>query len=107
MAEARLLLTPNIPTALPLEIEMGSAPADGIFLGEGPESLQLPIPTYEEEYAESGETEGGGRLRSRPTNPTGTVGGFVSGSTVASSWENASALQQTIEMCRRHRGYLT
>lgn len=70
------------------------------------EGFSLPTPQYDEEYAESIDTEGGRRVRSRPQNPTGKIPLQVRGANIAAVWTALSNLQQTVETCRRYGGVL-
>lgn len=71
------------------------------------EGFTIPTPVYDEEFAESSDTEGGRRVRSRPQNPTGTIPLQLRGTSDANMLSGLSNLQQTVGMVNRHGGELT
>ena len=96
-----LILTPNLDTAVPQELN------DGLPITVRPGGPEMPIVSYEEEYAESQDTEGGRRVLSRAQNPSGRIPLVLLGTVDATYWAALKALQQTVEACRRHGGTLT
>lgn len=98
---AAITLTPNVDDAVSLELH----DRDPFYVAQpGP---TLPIVAYDEEYAESQDTEGGRRVRSRATNPEGSIPLLLSVNDPIDFWAALDDLQQTVELCRRKGGELT
>jgi len=105
-AAASIVIRPNLPGAVGQEL-VGGLGGIGIWLDrEGNENL-FPVPVYEEEYADSPDTEGAKRVRSRPQNPEG-AGRVLIGATNGDALGNYQGdWQETVEAIRRHGGTLT
>lgn len=67
----------------------------------------LPIPVFEEAYAESQDTEGGQRISSRPQNPSGSGKVTITGTSSSDFWTNVATWQQTVEQVRQDGGVFT
>lgn len=96
---ATLTLTPTGGSALNL-----LDPTAITLEREGTIDTLFPPPAYDEEYAESSDTEGARRSRSRAQNPTGSGRVKIVGSTSTTFWANVRTWQQTAEAVRRDGG---
>lgn len=94
---ASLLLTPNAGAAA---MQLVAGPTVGLTSDTADEFW--PVPAWEEEYADSPDTEGSLRTRSRATNPTTTGRVVIQGTTQAALNANVLLWEQTIEACRRN-----
>lgn len=101
-----LILTPNTPTGAVSQQLIGSFDGTGIWLADGADSLSLPPPSYDEAYAESSDTEGGKRSRSKPQNVKGGLKVYIGGHDAATYNLNVGNWQKTIEAVRRWGGTL-
>lgn len=100
MAEPSLVLTPDGGTST----ELINGPL-GNVLRDG---LSLPVPTYDETFADSAMSEGGPLVSSKPNNVVATVQLLLKGD-LGSAYFNANrnVWQQQVEACRRNGGTLT
>lgn len=71
------------------------------------DGLDLPVVSYDEEYAESIYMEGGRRVRSREQNPEGKVTLMLTGGLTGSQVRTyLDQLEQTVQACRVYGGTL-
>jgi hypothetical protein len=101
-----MVLTPTVTPGGPGALTLTTPARPGTYLAnEGNEGL-LPVVVWDEEYADSIDTEGALRIRSRPTNPVGTGRVFCAGTDAATLRTQSTTWLQTIEACRRNGGTL-
>lgn len=73
---------------------------------EGTVESLLPVPVFDEAYAESVDTEGGQRIRTRPTNPTGGGSLRIKGTSTADLQANIATWEQTVYDTNKYGGAL-
>lgn len=98
---AVLSITPNLDDAVTQQLNDRSP----FYVSQ--EGFDMPVVAYDEEYAESNETEGGRRVRSRPQNPSGNIPLLLSGGSPAANQTALGLLEQTVEACRVYGGEMT
>jgi hypothetical protein len=94
----QLALTPTGGTTVNL---VGNT-KPGINLATGGAKKLLPVIVWDEEYADSIDTEGALRVRSRPTNPVGTATVIIEGTDAATLATQKTAWGQCLENSRKY-----
>lgn len=102
-----ITITPTGGTAVTVLPSGGALGAEGIFFPREEVESFFPIVQYDEEYADSIDTEGALRVRSRPENSTGAGSVFVSGSSEATFSAYLDRWQATVEAMRKDGGTIT
>jgi hypothetical protein len=77
----------------------------GIYVAEG--GFQMPVVAREMTYAESAESEGRRRVRSRSENAEGQLTVFIRGEDEEDFWDKVDDLLELVESCHRHKGTVT
>ena len=96
-----LTLTPNLSGAVAQALN----DRNPFYLAA--DGLDLPVVSYDEEYAESIYMEGGRRVRSREQNPEGKVTLMLTGGLTGSQVRTyLDQLEQTVQACRVYGGTL-
>lgn len=70
------------------------------------DGLELPLVSRELTYAESADSDGRVRVRSKDQNAEGRVGVIISGTSDTHFWGNVDNLLEIVESCHRNRGSL-
>jgi hypothetical protein len=68
------------------------------------DGLEMPLVSRELTYAESADSEGRRRIRSKNQNAEGRVGVTISGTSDSHFWGNVDNLLEIVESCHRNRG---
>lgn len=68
------------------------------------DGLEMPLVSRELTYAESADSEGRRRIRSKNQNAEGRVGITISGTSDSHFWGNVDNLLEIVESCHRNRG---
>ena len=68
------------------------------------DGLEMPLVSRELTYAESADSEGRRRIRSKNQNAEGRVGVIISGTSDSHFWGNVDNLLEIVESCHRNRG---
>ena len=68
------------------------------------DGLDLPIVSRELTYAESADSDGRRRIRSKNQNAEGRVGVTISGTSDSHFWGNVDNLLEIVESCHRNKG---
>lgn len=68
------------------------------------DGLEMPLVARELTYAESADSEGRRRVRSKNQNAEGRVGVIISGTSDSHFWDNVDNLVEVVESCHRNRG---
>lgn len=95
---ATITLTPTGGSALELKPYAGGK---GVWLPRENNASFFPVPQYDEEYAESTDTEGGLLVRSRLQNAVGNGQVILSGTTEAEFAQWKTIWDQTVQQIRR------
>lgn len=104
MAEkARIVFTPATGEALSVE-PVGRG--EGVFLPRGDVQSFLPVPQWDEEFADSPDVEGARRTRSRAQNPVGQGSVIISGHDQASFKTWYRRWEKLVEDMRQYGGTL-
>jgi hypothetical protein len=83
------------------------------FLGASAEiyvqadGINLPVVTDDNTFAETPDSEGRSRIRSRATNPEGSFAAFFKADTDATFWDNVDNLQELVLSAHRNKGTLS
>lgn len=104
MALPTLTLTPNLDGAV--AYDMMTPVAEGFWLAVGPDSLVLPIPEFEQSYAEGQGTQGGRRIASTPKNAVATLKWWVKADNAAGIWPAVEEWEQVLTAVDEHGGVL-
>lgn len=99
-ARSKTVIVPAGCPALELAPLAGAAGAAGIWIAKDSPQL-FPVTEYDEVYAESQDSEGGLRTRSRPKNAVGAISVVVAASTQAAFEGYYRTLQSTVEALRK------
>jgi hypothetical protein len=86
-------------------LELIGTGSTGIWLKQ--DGLNLPVVGKEMTYAESADSEGRRRIRSKPQNAEGSFAVFISASTDAVFWDWADNLQELVESAHENKGTIT
>ena len=70
------------------------------------DGLEMPLVARELTYAESADSDGRRRVRSKNQNAEGRVGVIISGTSDSHFWDNVDNLVEVVESCHRNRGSL-
>jgi hypothetical protein len=77
----------------------------GIYLADG--GFQMPVVARELAYAESADSEGRRRVRSRSQNAEGQLTVFIRGEDEGDFWDKVDDLLELVESCHRKKGTVT
>ena len=70
------------------------------------DGLELPLVSRELTYAESADSDGRSRIRSKNQNAEGRLGVTISGTSDTHFWGNVDNLLEVVESCHRNKGSL-
>jgi hypothetical protein len=97
---ADLTLTPNASGAGSLDFMNASGTGAGIHVDDS-EPLELPLPAYEDFFAETADGEGSPLIGFRDLNPSGSIPLRIEGSSVSDFWARVTSLQKVVAEIRR------
>jgi hypothetical protein len=86
-------------------LELIGTGGTGIWLKQ--DGLNLPVVGKELTYAESADSEGRRRIRSKPQNAEGSFSVFISHPTDATFWDYVDNLQELVESAHENKGTIT
>jgi hypothetical protein len=86
-------------------LELIGTGGTGIWLKQ--DGLNLPVVGKELTYAESADSEGRRRIRSKPQNAEGSFSVFISHPTAATFWGYVDNLQELVESAHENKGTIT
>lgn len=103
---ATIIFTTKAGATLTVEPKAGKSGAIGIFMPKDGQDQFFPLTSFDETYAESSDTEGGRRIQSRATNPSGNGAVLVVGDDQTSFHTEHQRWQEFSEAMRVEGGTL-